>query len=104
MCTPYQTASQAGRATAGMVAIQTGRRRSAPRSISGVRPSTRSGGAQSASITFWSRWKLSIEVSARCSTGLKSAIEISARPDMKHAQRYQGTGSPRRRWARATTA
>ena len=48
--------------------------------ITGVRPSSRSGGAQSAMITFWIRWNVSIECSARCSMGESSATAISVRP------------------------
>jgi hypothetical protein len=72
------------------------RSRSTASTIGVSRPRIRSGGAQSAIITFWSRWKLSIEVSARCSIGESSASAISARPAANSAQRAGCTGTPRR--------
>ena len=58
--------------------------------MAGVRPRTRSGGAQSARITFWSRWAERSEESAMCSSGESRPIAISARPAAKQARRQTG--------------
>ena len=100
----YQTTSQNPSANDGFASIATQRRCARLRVIAVVRPSRKSGGAQSPSITFWSRWKLSIECSARCSMGENRASAVTARPAANAHRRRVETGRPRRSNARTTTA
>ena len=104
MCSAYQAASQYPSATGGEVSTRTNRRRSAAATIAGERPSTSSGGAQSASITFWSRCTERSDVSAMCSSGESRATAITPRPPAKAAIRHLDVGAPRRSNARTTTA
>ena len=78
--------------------------RSAAAIIAGVRPSTSSGGAQSARITFWSRWAESSEVSAMCSSGERRPMAMSARPVANDARRQVRRGRAAPFDVRTTTA
>jgi hypothetical protein len=104
MWSTYQAASQYTNANAGDVSRRIGRRRSHAAIMAADRPSTSSGGAQSARITFWSRWRESSEVSAMCSSGESSATAMRTRPAVNAAIRSGGVSMPRRRHARTTTA
>ncbi len=103
MWVTYQVTSQNPSANGGFAITATQRRRASDTVIAAVRPSRKRGGAQSPSITFWSRWKLSIDVSARCSIGENRASAVTAMPAANASRRRRETGRPRRSSARTTT-